>query len=263
VSHPSLRAAPAAQPDIEVFETGRGQPLVAFVHGVLDRGRSFQRVAALLEEECRMLWYDRRGYGDSLEAPGGPVDVDGHVDDLLSILAGRRATVVGHSFGGVTAVGAALRAPEVVASVVLYETGMAWVPGWDDTVLRTLLFGEEPEAAGVRLMFGDRFATMTAEQRATRLLEARAFVAEERSVRGTERPFDVAAVAAPMVFGCSENPMFLTVADHLKDVMRHVEVVDFPGAGHNAHRTRPEAFAAMVRRGIALGDGVGPLAGRN
>jgi pimeloyl-ACP methyl ester carboxylesterase len=37
--------------------------------------------------------------------------------------------------------------------------------------------------------------------------------------------------------------------------MRHVEVVAFPGAGHNAHRTQPEAFAAMVRRGIALGAG--------
>jgi hypothetical protein len=30
--------------DLEISETGSGDALVAFVHGVLDRGRSFSRV---------------------------------------------------------------------------------------------------------------------------------------------------------------------------------------------------------------------------
>ena len=83
-----------------------------------------------------MLWYDRRGYGVSAGAADGPVTTDGHITDLLDVLDGRRAVVVGHSFGGVTAMGAAARAPQSVAAVVLYETSVAWVPGWDDGVMR-------------------------------------------------------------------------------------------------------------------------------
>jgi pimeloyl-ACP methyl ester carboxylesterase len=31
-----------------------------------------------------------------------------------------------------------------------------------------------------------------------------------------------------------------------------VEIVELPGAGHNAHRTQPGAFADLVRRALAL-----------
>ena len=77
------------------------------------------------------------------------VAIDGHIADLLSVLDGRRAVVVGHSFGGVTAMGAAARAPQSVAAVVLYETSVAWVPGWDDGVMREVLGDEDPEGAGL------------------------------------------------------------------------------------------------------------------
>ncbi len=240
---------------LQIAEMGHGAPLVVFVHGVLDRGRSFDRVARLLDRECRMVWYDRRGYGDSVDAPGAPVGVGSHVEDLLEVLDGRRAVVVGHSFGGVSALGAALRAPEVVEALVLYETGMAWVPGWDDRFLRSLLWGEDPEGDGARLMFGDRFEQMTPEERAFRLREARAFVTEERSVRTDAEPFDVGALEQPLVFGHSETYPFVVVADHLRQVVRRVEVVELPGAGHNAHRSQPGPFADLVRRGIFLARG--------
>ena len=56
---------PRPHVDLEVTEVGDGDRLVVFVHGVLGRGRSFDRVADLLASECRMRWYDRRGYGTS------------------------------------------------------------------------------------------------------------------------------------------------------------------------------------------------------
>ena len=104
-----------------------------------------------------MLWYDRRGYGESAGAADAPVAIDGHIADLLDVLDGRRAVVVGHSFGGVTAMGAAARAPHSVAALVLYETSVAWVPGWDDGVMREVLASDDPEAAGLRVMLGDRY----------------------------------------------------------------------------------------------------------
>ena len=240
---------------LEVLETGTGTPRVVFVHGVLDRGRSFGRVAGLLTGECRMVWYDRRGYGESLNAAGAPVGVEGHVEDLLEVLDDRPAVVVGHSFGGVTVLGAALRAPDLVEGVVLYETGMAWIPGWDDRPLQSVLWGAEPEADVVRMMLGDRFEQMAPDQRATWMEEARAFVAEERSVRTGGEPFDVAALQAPLVFGHGDSYPFIAVADHLRREVRQVEIVKVPGAGHNAHRTHPGPFADLVRLGMRMAGG--------
>ena len=173
-----------------------------------------------------------------------------HVEDLIDVLDGRRGVVVGHSFGGVTALGTALAAPELVESVVLYETGMAWAPGWDDTRLRQILWGVDPHEGALRLMLGDRVDAMTPQQRAHWLAQTRAFVAEERSVRTGTAPFDVASLKVPLVFGLERNAVSSVVADYLTDVVDDVSVVDFVGAGHNAHLSQPEAFADLVRRGI-------------
>jgi pimeloyl-ACP methyl ester carboxylesterase len=150
---------------LEVTELGSGDTLVAFVHGVLGSGRSFDRVA-----------------------------------DLLGVLDGRRAAVVGHSFGGVTALGAAARAPELVAALVLCETGAAWVPAWDDGVMRDVLGDEDPEGAGLRVMLGDRYDTMSDDERVRRRVDASAFIAEETSVRTGTPPFAVADIQAPLVY---------------------------------------------------------------
>lgn len=237
--------------DLHLFEDGTGDQLVVFVHGVLDRASSFGRVAAFLSDQCHMVFYDRRGYGQSVAAAAQPADIGVHADDLLDVLDGRRAVVVGHSFGGVSVLHAALRHPELFAAVVLYETGMAWLPEWDDRALAGLLWQEDAEVAAARMMFRERFDAMTPDDQATRVLESRAFVAEERSVRRRPPPFDVADLTVPLVYGRSESPMFRTVTAHLEQVVPDVEVVELRDAGHNAHRTQPAAFADLVMRGLA------------
>jgi pimeloyl-ACP methyl ester carboxylesterase len=248
-NNPVLMTA-SSEKELDLVEVGMGPHRVVFLHGVLDRGRSFDRVVALLAAECRMTWYDRRGYGDSLNATGAPVAIDGHVADLLRVLDGRSAVVVGHSFGGVTALGAALEAPELIDAIVLYETGMAWIPGWDDRTLSAVLSSDDPESDAARLMLGDRFEQMAPSQRAAWLQAARALVAEERSVRTGREPFDVGALQAPLVFGHGDSYAFLAVADHLRQAVPRVQIVRVPGAGHNAHRTHPGPFAELVRLGI-------------
>lgn len=238
--------------DLEITEVGTGGPRVVFVHGVLDRGRSFARVAKLLAGECRVAWYDRRGYGASVYAAAEPVGWSVHVDDVLRVLDGRPAVVVGHSFGGVPALGAAVRAPELVQALALYETGLAWVPGWDDTAMAGVLADVDPETAGLRLMFRERYDQMSEPERERWRREARAFVAEERSVRDAGPPFDTAAVRAPVVYGRSSPDVVAAVVAHLRATVPNVEEVTIPGAGHNAHRTQPRAFADLVRRALAL-----------
>lgn len=236
---------------LQVTEEGTGEDLVVLIHGVLDRARSFDAVVDILGDECRLVRYDRRGYGQSVdghEAPGVAV----HVEDLLGILDGRPAVLVGHSFGGVLALGAAVRAPEVVRSVVLYETGLAWVPGWDDTAMQAVLSDRQPEDAALRLMLGDRFDELDEGQKARRRIPARAFLAEERSVRTDSPPFDTAEITAPVVYGRSDPAMLEAVVKHLETTVPALEVVTVEGADHHAHRNDPTAFAGLVRRGLRL-----------
>lgn len=211
---------------------------------MLDRGRSFERVAELLAGECRTIRYDRRGYD------GAPVetyaDVAGHVDDLLEVLDGRRAVVAGHSFGGMTALAAAVRAPAQVEAVVLYETAVAWAPEWDDAPMRGVLADPDPEGAGLRLIFPG-FDALPPGQQARRRAQASAFIAEERSVRLGAPPFSLGDVRAPVVYG-RDHEVFAGVAEHLRKHLAKVEVVELPGAGHDPHRTAPERFAELVRR---------------
>lgn len=243
--------APGGLGRLAVTESGAGDDLVVYVHGVIDRGQSFARVAAALAPGCRALWYDRRGYASSTNAPGAPVGVDAHIDDLVAILDGRRAVVVGHSFGGVVATGAAVRAPDNVAALVIYETVMAWTPGWEDRTMRQLLGSADPEDAGLRLMLGARYAGLTPAVRTRLRPQARAFVAEERSTRAGRPPYDVADLRVPLVYGFSDTFRVVAMQEHLRAVVPDVELVTLSGGGHNAHRAAPDAFAGLVRRGLA------------
>jgi len=236
---------------LAVHEAGSGDGLVVFVHGVLDRGGSFRRVAAALEGDCRTIWYDRRGYGGSA-SPEPPVGVATHIADLVELLDGRTAVVVGHSFGGVTAMGAAVRAPEQVQALVLYETSMAWVPGWDDGVMEAVLGGDDPEDLALRLMLGERYAAIADGERERWRRDAAVFIAEERSVRTGAAPYDVAEIRAPVVYGRSDPSVMPPVVEYLERRVASMEVVTIAGAGHHAHRSAPEEFAQLVRRGLTV-----------
>jgi pimeloyl-ACP methyl ester carboxylesterase len=196
-----------------------------------------------------MRWYDRRGYGSSRELEHVPVGIERHVDDLLAVLDGEPAVVVGHSFGGVVALGAAAAAPDLVEAVVVYETNIAWTPGWDDGAMRVVHESDDPEAEALRLMLGPAFATLGADELRTLRLEARAFVTEEASVR-EGAPFDLSDIRAPVVYGCSDPAMMPAVVAFLAEQVATVELVVLPGAGHPAHRSAPAAFADLVRTAL-------------
>ena len=216
---------------------------------MLDRGRSFSRVAELLAGECRTVRYDRRGYDG--RAVDEHATVLGHVEDLLGVLDGRRAVVVGHSFGGMTALAAATVAPELVAAVVIYETAVAWAPEWDDKAMRGILADPDPAGAGLRMLFPD-FDQLPPAQQARRRAQGAAFIAEERSVREGDPPFSLSDVRAPVVYGQGRQEVFSNVVGHLRRHLPQLELQRLPGAGHHAHRTEPELFADLVRRGVEV-----------
>ena len=88
------------------------------------RGAFWDPVVAALQDRVRLIVPDARGHGDS-DVPPGPFSLDDMADDVIELLravGGGRAVVLGCSMGGMVAQAVALRAPEVVAGLVVANT---------------------------------------------------------------------------------------------------------------------------------------------
>src|SRR5215471_14204218 len=89
--------------EIEIYYTdhGAGQPVV-LIHGYPLSGRAWDKqVPALLEAGCRVITYDRRGFGQSSQPTTG-YDYDTFASDLHTLLEHldlRDAVLAGHSMG--------------------------------------------------------------------------------------------------------------------------------------------------------------------
>ena len=89
--------------DIEIYyeDHGAGPPVV-LIHGYPLSGRAWDKqVPALLQAGCRVISYDRRGFGQSSQPTTG-YDYDTFTADLhalMSYLDLRDAVIVGHSMG--------------------------------------------------------------------------------------------------------------------------------------------------------------------
>jgi pimeloyl-ACP methyl ester carboxylesterase len=106
-------------------------PAVLALHGWPQHWWSWRDVIAALGGELRVLCPDTRGFGWS----GWPADGDftkerfaADAIALLDALGLERVRLVGHDWGGWTALVAALRAPERFSSVLAMSIGQPWVP---------------------------------------------------------------------------------------------------------------------------------------
>lgn len=242
------RGADATVPATEVW--GHGPHRVVFVHGVMDRGRAIAPVAELLAGECHIEAYDRRGYGDSAGLPGCPAGIDAHIDDVVAVLDGRPAVLVGHSFGGLHALGAAVRAPELVRAVVCYESVPAWTPGWPDTAMRSVFASDDPAGTALTVLLGTRFTDADPAEQQRWRARTDPFLTEERSIRTGAPPYELSAVRAPVFYGTGANEQIGITIEYLRSQVPEFELVTFPGADHFAHRSAPREFADLIRRAL-------------
>lgn len=110
---------------------GRGRPLV-LCHGGPGAYDYLAPVAAMLDDQCRVLRYDQRGSGRSQAT--GPYDVATFVADLEGLrahLGYERWIVGGHSWGAGLALAYAVRHPEHTTAIV-YLSGTGIDPRWHD-----------------------------------------------------------------------------------------------------------------------------------
>lgn len=233
-----------------------GAPRVVTVHGSMDRGASFLKLARELRG-TDVVRYDRRGYGRSAEA-GTCADLTEQVDDLLAVMDERPAVVVGHSFGGVIALGLAARRPDLVTGLLAFEPPMPWAPWWPETsaggaVVAAAVRGGAGDAAELfmRRIVGDAvWERLPEATRRRRRAEGPALVAEIHAMREGPAPFVAEAIEVPAVLGHggAAAARHRRAAKELAASIPGATLLVVPGAGHGAHSTHPGELAAAVRR---------------
>src|SRR5215211_4958621 len=247
---------------------GEGPPLI-LVHGAAADHTTWRTSGPLLGRRFTTWAIDRRGRGASGDRL--PYSIEREFEDIAAVAeaaaaeSGKAVPVVGHSFGGRVALGAALRT-DAVSRLVVYE-GAPAPP--DRPYERSDLVGrlEELRDAGraevlletfLREVVGMTEADIDA-YRANPVWPARVAAAPTivRELQGAASPaagLDVLGrVSAPVlqVLGSESKPRFHTATDALDARLPAGRVVVIDGARHAAHHTHAERFVALVEAFIA------------
>jgi len=104
--------------------------LVVFLHPIGTRGAFWDGVVVRIAHRCRCITVDLRGHGDS-DVSRDKFSLDDLAQDVIELLQVERAggaVVVGCSLGGMVAQGVALKAPELLAGLVLADTAHKQTP---------------------------------------------------------------------------------------------------------------------------------------
>lgn len=83
------------------------RPSVLLLHGITSSARSWVRVGPALVDRYRVYALDMRGHGESIKPPPGAYSLRHTADDaaaLIEALGLDRPVVIGHSWGGATAI---------------------------------------------------------------------------------------------------------------------------------------------------------------
>ena len=256
-----------------VQQAGSG-PDVVLIHGLTgDLSIWFlSRTLGALAASHRVTVYDLRGHGYS-DAPTEGYTSGDHARDLIAlcdVLGIDRARLVGHSFGAVIAMHAAVLAPHRIAALVLSDPYFPALRHLEDLSRwgHWQNFRQEAADAGVYLS-SDTWYDLTTffdqvmhldDERLLKFRQAVGLPALKRVLRlarttcGHDSKLAdgltadlIESVAQPCLAVYGENSPFLTTADYLIERMPNCQGQRIPGAQHRAPEENPEGFVAAVR----------------
>lgn len=253
---------------IAVFSSGEGPPLV-LVHGATADHTTWRTVGPVLERRFRLHAIDRRGRGASGDGPDYSIEREyedvAAVADAAATEAGAPVDVVGHSYGGRCALGAALLAPSI-GRLVVYE-GAPSPPGADGRNRGYRPTGVERRIAEL-IDAGDRDAALeTFMREIVRMppadlvafranpiwpVRAAAVGTTLRELEGEASPAAslevLGGVEIPVlqVLGGDSAPPFREATDALDARLRNGRIAVIDGARHATHHTHVGPFVAAV-----------------
>jgi pimeloyl-ACP methyl ester carboxylesterase len=240
---------------------GNGPPLVLVPGAFSDHRSNWAYVRPLLEPHFTVFAVARRGRGRTDATSGHSLEDEcGDVAELLRRI-GAPAALLGHSYGALVALGAALQVPDLVRRLVLYEA--PWPHLLDDTALAPLeALAQAGDWDGFSQTF---FADILAVPRDV-LDELRAspdwaaIVADAPASFGDLRalasqrfdPERFAALTMPVLLQTgTESPPDFYVTDALAAVLADSTIGPLEGQAHEGMTTAPEQYADAVRRFVS------------
>lgn len=262
--HPGMTSGYAEVNGARLYyeEMGAG-PVVGLIHaGIADR-RMWDAQMVALAPCYRVIRYDARGFGNSVQPPGS-FSRAGDLMELLSQLGVERAALVAASMGGATALDFTLEHPEMVEGLVLVapsiggRTPPALIQRYWDEEDAAIARGDLDGAAEVNLRLWVDGLRRTPEQvdpvvRAlVRAMQRRAFEVSREDAE--EMRLDppamtrLGAIRAPMLVltGDLDLPDKLAVADELVAAVPGARQQVIPGGAHMVNMEQPEAFNAAL-----------------
>ena len=219
--------------DLAVEVLGEGETVV-LVHGSGVRDWTWSDQLSLADR-YRLVLPFRRGYGDSPDADPD-FEVDG--EDVAALLE-EPSHLVGFSYGGIGALLAAARLPELTRSVTAIEPPAFGVARDHEEVqalgrrLDSVFAGASelsPEEFGVS--FADAMGFEARPPSPEMRSALRSFM-RERSPGGAAIPYERLANVPVLIVSGGWHPAFETICDVLAERLGAAREV-FPGAGHGA-----------------------------
>ncbi|MDR3636529.1 MAG: alpha/beta hydrolase [Isosphaeraceae bacterium] len=254
-------------------QAGAG-PDVVLLHGLTGDLSVWLLCQAIqkLSRSYRVTAFDLRGHGYSDVPPSGYTSAD-HATDLFSLLdylGAERAHVVGHSFGGVIALHAAVLKPERITSIVLsdpyfpalrhLEDASRW-GHWDAFRQEALdagvvlsdqhwydlghFFGQVQHLDGERMLKFRQAVGLPGLNRLKRLSETTCGV--DSRVDGGLTVEKIASMSRPALALYGELSPFLATAYYLEEHLPDCRVAIVPGAKHRAPQENGESFLEAIR----------------
>lgn len=255
-----------------VQQAGSG-PDVLLIHGVTGDLSIWFLCKAMtdLARDFRVTAFDLRGHGYSDVTPDGYTSAD-HVADLLAIMDHygiERARVVGHSFGAVIALHAAVLAPDRVEAVVLSDPYFPALRHLEDLSRwnHWQAFHQQAADAGIALNSDHwydlgKFFDQVMHLDDDRLLKLRQSVGlpamgrllrlgnttcgDDAKVEAGLTEVKIRAVGQPALAIYGDGSPFLATARWLVENLPDCRAVLIPNAQHRAPEENPTAFTSAV-----------------
>jgi pimeloyl-ACP methyl ester carboxylesterase len=246
--------------------SGDGLPLV-LVHGTTSDHSTWELVLPELQKHFTVYAMDRRGRGESRDGGGAGYDIEREFEDLVALIdsIGEPANLLGHSYGAICALEAALRSPQV-RRLVLYEgtfpvpEGTELYPPGALASVRSRL--EAGDKEGALTTFYRDIAMISPEEiemlRSLPVWPARVALAptipyEMRAFESYVSNFDptrLANLRTPtlLLLGGDSPALEKDAAGALDAALPDSQIAVVPHQAHIAHRTAPGVFVREVAR---------------
>jgi len=251
-----------------VLETwGSGGPNVLCLHGMTSSRKSWTRTAGAMELAYTVYAYDQRGHGDAA-AVKGPMTFERIVRDSIEVqdsIPGGIDTLIGHSWGGATAIlaGLQMNVSRIVAIDPLFRPHGrdSWAQYWHEQMDPILsLHGAERERAVIQEYRDYPDIEVQAKIHAYRDMTIEPLIrigeengADEGKLDLRER---IVNYPKPLLFMMADERESVVHPKDLEFIREHggtnVTVRVFPGQGHSLHRTAFDEYMRVLDAFISV-----------